>query len=424
MAVAFAAGAAVAPPITSGVHGLLKSRYVTAASAAHPVPVVTGDRSPSRKLLDTHFYALSVRTIALPASTERGALAIYGDDVIISDRFGTLHQINPRDGAIAKLPFAVPVDLRHDALAKFDQKTLSVLDIEVRENGAGARLFASYLTFDPDRGCVAIALSTLDLAKAADRSISATGDWSLLYKTRPCVAIGPIDKAGLYGTGGRIAFRDDRILLSVGSLGLDGLNSAPMPSQQPDQDYGKILLIDPATGKSEMFSMGHRNPQGLAVLADGRILESEHGPRGGDEINFIVRGENYGWPLVTYGTRVYYRDWPLNASAGRHESYRKPEFAFIPSLGTSQLIEVRDSRHFPVWNGDILLSTLLARSLMRIHFEDQRVVYVEKIELGHRIRDLGALSDGLLVALTDDDRFLVIGSDPDATAAKIGSYLH
>ncbi len=397
-------------------------RKADVAAAAKPVPSAASAETPvPQRHIDSHLYALTVTTHGLPGPIERGALTIFENQVLISNRAGTLFRLDARSGAMTKLPLTVPIDLSYPSLSKFEAKTLSVLDIEIVGPTSRPRLYASYLFHEPERDCIRIALSAIDIIPDAAGGITGAGDWQTIYRTNPCIAVGLLANGALYGAGGRIEELQGKILLSIGSLALDGLDKDPIVSQDPGNDYGKILLVTPETQRAEIFTTGHRNPQGLALLSDGTIISSEHGPRGGDEVNLIVRGENYGWPLVTYGTRVYYRDWPVGKAFARHDGFRKPLFAFAPSVGTSELIEVRDNPQFPLWNGNVLLTTLLARTLMRMNVEDGRVTYVEPIELGHRLRDIASLPDGSLALLTDDDRLLVVRNNDAATQGRIGT---
>ena len=112
---------------------------------------------------------------------------------------------------------------------------------------------------------------------------------------------------------------DSRLLFSVGDYQHDGWNREQMLPQNDDAEYGKTVLIDLNTGESSIHTKGHRNPQGLYVSPTGTIWSTEHGPRGGDELNMIMQGANYGWPLVTYGTEYGDKIWPLNSSQGQHE---------------------------------------------------------------------------------------------------------
>ena len=149
-----------------------------------------------------------------------------------------------------------------------------------------------------------------------------------------------------------------------------------------------------------MLSLGHRNPQGLAVARDGRIWESEHGPQGGDEVNLIAQGANYGWPLVTYGVEYGSTAWPLDPEGRDHGEFQEPALAFVPSVATSALIELQGDE-FPRWDGDLLLASLRAETLYRLRLRGDRVIYAEPIRLGRRIRDLAQMPDGRVVAWTD-----------------------
>lgn len=80
----------------------------------------------------------------------------------------------------------------------------------------------------------------------------------------------------------------------------------------------------------------------------GTLWSTEHGPRGGDEINVLEEGEHYGWPMVTYGTRYGNQDWPANPNQGRHLGYQAPVYAFVPSIGISNLIQI-ENELFPYW---------------------------------------------------------------------------
>jgi glucose/arabinose dehydrogenase len=125
-----------------------------------------------------------------------------------------------------------------------------------------------------------------------------TGKWEEFFTARPgCLR--PKDRGWRFlglGAGGRVVQYDDHTLMvSVGDHQYDGFDDSWQSAQDPATDLGKIVLVDIATKKARVFATGVRNPQGLAILRDGRIIESEHGPQGGDEINLIRDGANYGW---------------------------------------------------------------------------------------------------------------------------------
>ena len=230
--------------------------------------------------------------------------------------------------------------------------------------------------------CLTIRVSTAPI-DVLNASPSAADTWRTVYETRPCLK--PEGTFDYYETGGKLAwYQGNKLLLSVGDLGFSGL-SGPALSQDSAGDYGKILLLDLA-GRATKFTMGHRNTQGLVVGRDGRVWNTEQGPRGGDEINLIERGGNYGWPLVTYGADYGLEYWPLATGKRDHDRFVEPAYTFIPSVAITDISELGSSQ-FPAWEGDLLAGSLKARSLFRIRrAQGTRVAYVEPIGVGGRVR--------------------------------------
>ena len=169
------------------------------------------------------------------------------------------------------------------------------------------------------------------------------------------------------------------------------------PNNKPDnkpQDinsiFGKILFIDFEKNNPIIFSKGHRVAQGLYTEGN-LIISTEHGPRGGDEINKILFNKNYGWPISSYGEK--YRSAETNkpyylknhASSG----FEEPIFTFVPSIGISEIISLPNSfsKHF---ENNFIVSSLAGKSLHRLKFDKNynKVIFNEKIFIGSRIRDL------------------------------------
>jgi glucose/arabinose dehydrogenase len=186
--------------------------------------------------------------------------------------------------------------------------------------------------------------------------------------------------------------------------------SSRLEAQNPDSDFGKILKIDPRTSTKTLVSMGHRNPQGLAITSKGTMYATEHGPRGGDALNVIVAGRNYGWPVTTLGTHYTTYDWPNRSRRTAEQRFETPVLAWLPSIGVSNLIEV--ANFDPAWDNDLLVESLKAQALYRLRRDGEgRVVYSEPIPLGQRLRDIAALSDGTLVLWTDEAQLLFLSVD-------------
>lgn len=176
------------------------------------------------------------------------------------------------------------------------------------------------------------------------------------------------------------------LLVTTGSDGKEKSNVA----QMNDSFYGKILFFDIKNYQYELISKGHRNPQGLLVF-DNKILSTEHGPKGGDEINLIEYGANYGWPIASYGE-------PYDFKIGNQYKYKKshsennfiePIYSFVPSIGISQIINIPKNFN-SLWHENFLLSSLNGRSLYRIKFDKnyKKIIFKEKLIIGERIRDL------------------------------------
>jgi glucose/arabinose dehydrogenase len=203
--------------------------------------------------------------------------------------------------------------------------------------------------------------------------------------------------------GGRMAFLADGTLLLTTGDGFDYREAA----QDVSSGLGKVIRIkddgsaaygNPFAESPFVYSYGHRNPQGLAVSRSGRIWLHEHGPRGGDELNRIEAGVNYGWPAITYGLDYNgaiispYTEW---------EGMAQPEHYWVPSIAPSGLA-IYEGDLFPEWKGDLFVGALVNREVRRLDLVNGEVVGEETLfsELDDRIRDVRNGPDGALYILT------------------------
>ena len=196
--------------------------------------------------------------------------------------------------------------------------------------------------------------------------------------------------------GCKIVFDGEgHVFIGVGERGTN------MRVQDDTTPYGKVMRLNldgtvpsgnPVKG-NPMWTTGHRNPQGLVFDLEGNLWDTEHGPRGGDEVNLILKGKNYGWPVVAFS--INYNDspfrvpWPKDGFAVQQPAYR-----WLPSVGASGLDVVRGEA-FPGWRGDLLAGGLVGQNLDRYRMKDG--VMVEREELLHglgRIRDIALHKDG------------------------------
>ncbi|HWG36715.1 MAG TPA: PQQ-dependent sugar dehydrogenase [Terriglobales bacterium] len=154
----------------------------------------------------------------------------------------------------------------------------------------------------------------------------------------------------------------------------------------------------PNLAPQEIWASGLRTPYGLAFGPDGRLWELEHGPRGGDELNLIEKGKNYGWPLVSYG--MNYDGVPI-ASPDTRPDLAKPVIYWTPVIAPGNLAFYK-GKMFPQWNGSALLSGMQSQSLTRVTFDGKGgATAVERWDMGHRIRDVEVAPDGAIWMLED-----------------------
>jgi aldose sugar dehydrogenase len=221
--------------------------------------------------------------------------------------------------------------------------------------------------------------------------------------------------------GGRMAFLPDgTFALTIGE-GFEYREKA----QDLGSDLGKIVRLkddgsvppdNPFVGQAavrpEIYTWGHRNEQGLVFDAQsGRLYETEHGPRGGDELNIIEARKNYGWPVITYG--MDYSGAYVSPYTQR-TGLEQPVIYWTPSIAPSGLAMYRGDK-FPAWKGDLFVGALAFRHLRRVHLDEHGdVAFQEELlnDLKWRIRDVRAAPDGFLYVCTDEEDGRVLRLEP------------
>jgi glucose/arabinose dehydrogenase len=148
---------------------------------------------------------------------------------------------------------------------------------------------------------------------------------------------------------------------------------------------------------AEIWSIGHRTPYGLAFDANGQLWETEMGPRGGDELNMIVRGDNYGWPEVSNGTE--YSGEPIPDHDTRPE-FHAPSVFWVPSISPSSLM-FYDGDEFPQWKGNAFVGALSGMAISRIEFDGDSATEADRYSMGARIRGLEQGPDGAIWVIVD-----------------------
>lgn len=213
-------------------------------------------------------------------------------------------------------------------------------------------------------------------------------------------------KQGIHNhTYGRIAKKNEsEVFLVIADFG------AKKYIDNDDATLGKLFLVNIHTGTSSLIAKGFRSPGGLYYDQNTDLLwESEHGPVGGDEVNLVKEGNNYGWPHVSYGK---HKD-KTSLYTLHHNGYEKPKYVFVPSVGTSNIIQYPVDGEVIEWRGDLILGTLRERTLFRLKVEDQAIIYAEPIaNIGSRIRDIKIDEAGKIYLKTDNSELIIIRAEP------------
>ncbi|MHC8344064.1 PQQ-dependent sugar dehydrogenase [Pseudomonas sp. RT6P73] len=230
-------------------------------------------------------------------------------------------------------------------------------------------------------------------------------DFKVIFRQEPKLSVGN-------HFGSRLVFdRDGYLFITLGE------NNDRATAQDLDKLQGKVVRIYPdgkvpddnpfvgqAGVRPEIWSYGQRNPQGAALNPwTGVLWENEHGPQGGDEINVIERGKNYGWPLATHG--INYSGQPIPEAKGKTaEGAVAPRHVWEKSPGLSGMA-FYDADRFKVWQHNVFIGALVSQELIRLQFDGDKVVHEERLlgELNKRIRDVRQGPDGYLYVLTDED---------------------
>ena len=307
---------------------------------------------------------------------------------LVSEKAGTLRLI--RNGKVSA-PIAGVPDVATEGQA-------GLLDLALAPDFATSRTL--YFTYSaPGDGGAGTALGKARLSE----------DGTRLEKPTRLFVMNRLTPAGQH-FGSRIAIaRDGSLFFGIGDRG-EGDRA-----QDPRDHAGAILHINPdgtphadnpflgtASGLPEIWSTGHRNPQGLTIdPKDGTLLTAEHGARGGDEINMPRPGLNYGWPRVSYGRHYSGAEFELGSSA---EGFEPPLYYWDPSIAPGAITVYRGAM-FPEWDGNLIVAALKFQLLARLERDENGAVVSEERlfdgEFG-RIRDVIVAPDGALLLLTDE----------------------
>ncbi len=330
--------------------------------------------------------------------------------ILISEIGGRLLRLDVASGKLTAVAGVPPVVTAHEQTG--------LLDLALHPQFASNQLvYFSYVESDPESGRYFRA--AVDRARLVDDQ--------LLDRQRMLTAEPYLWSPSNFG--GALAFdHAGHLFISIGD------RSESVFAQDGKRLQGKILrlrddgsvpadnpFIDDPRIDDRIYALGVRNPQGLHFdVASGRLFEAEHGPMGGDEVNLIEAGRNYGWPTITYG--VEYTTEPIGT--GTHgDGFAQPLFYYLPSEAISPLMVYRGSM-FPEWNGDLLLGALKGQHVSRLDLDGTRVrsEYPILREIGGRIRDIKIAGDGSVLLLSQAGSLFRLRREPKSAAATPAAF--
>ncbi len=349
-------------------------------------------------------FSFKVSVIARGLPHPWSLVFLPNGDMLITERGGRIRRVH--DGVLDPNPVAgVPQVMSAGNAGLFDL----ALHPKFGEN----KLL--YLTYAKPTGIDGVRTLTLARGKYENGKLTDVEDLFSAEKTK-------------ISGGSRIAFgRDGMVYMTTGAATLPFLEAA----QDPMSDYGKVLRLredgtippdNPFAGKAgykpEIYSLGHRDPSGLTIHPEtGVIYEVEHGPNGGDELNLLLPGRNYGWPLVSYGR--HYTGEKVSASPTR-EGVEDPIVIWNPSIATSGLVFYNGYK-FPGWKGNAFVGGMQRGEITNTG-RIERIVFNSKMqelrreslltELHQRIRDVRQGPDGYLYLLTEETDGALLRLEP------------
>ena len=332
---------------------------------------------------------LEVQTVAT-GLTYPWALAFLPDGrMVVTERPGRMRIVSPQ-GQLSPAVQGVP--------EVWNSGQGGLLDVVTdRDYASNRTLYFCYAERSGNGGRTAVARGRLN-----DGAAPRLDDVKVIFHQQ-----GPLSSGNHYGC--RIAQADDNNLF----VSLGEHFTARNEAQNLRNHLGKLIRITPDgaapadnpfvgrdDARPEIWSYGHRNPQGLAINpASNELWETEHGPRGGDEVNVIGKGMNYGWPVIGYG--IDYSGARIHDSTA-HEGMQQPVKYWVPSIAPSGMA-FYTGRLFPRWRGSLFTGALAGQMLVRLQLSGNTVTAEERLlqNLNERIRDVRQGPDGALWLLTD-----------------------
>ncbi len=372
----------------------------------------------------------TVEEVEVSRAGRGGALTPFIDGILLLTHEGRFFY-SEGAGQVAEVNLNPPengfTDLKRDAESLADEyrflpNTLRYNDVLARQVVEGTELFVSFTRYISDQKCYQNVVSRGVLSQSAVNDLGMTSPqivWSELFSSSPCLSLTKIPVAfnGITA-GGRMVIKGDKLYLGSGDFEWDGMSRPLAVAQLPSHDYGKVIEISLSTGEARQFTSGQRNIQGIAVDLEGDIYSVEHGVLGGDELNLIEEGNNYGWPMQSLGTGYNGLQLSTTTTYARHDDFKRPIYAWLPSIAISSLNLIEDFHE--AWNGDLLLATLKGAALHRLRIRDRKLIFDEVIYFGERIRYAVVIPNNI-VLWTDSKKLIWLTV---AEGSRIGEFVN
>ena len=336
--------------------------------------------------------SIDISTSSTKGGNQRGAaLAVLADGSLLlggGKSGGEVFTYNIASKSLKKIATLIPANRRTND-SRFAINDIGVLS----QSSTAVKFLVSYPRLGSERNCVEVVVEQLDLNRTTQK-VKRGGNWLI---TKPCVPISAVQH-----TSGRFAVIDQTsAYVTIGDLGYPQIGD-----RKKRGTLGSVMQI--SANKITQISSGHRNAQGILLISKD-LYTSEHGPRGGDELNLIQQGIDYGWPTVTYGEKYSFGDYVKPTNPESHNGFRKPLTYWVPSVAPTELIHLPADTAWGQWSSSIVMGTLREESLIFIQMKNKRVVgQMQTVNVNERIRDMDLTKDGSIIATTDSGKLLII----------------
>jgi aldose sugar dehydrogenase len=332
---------------------------------------------------------VTAQTVATGLSNPWSMAFLPDGRILVTERLGQLRIVS-RNGTVSGPLGGIP------AVSSAGQGGL--LDIILSPNFADDKLI--YFSFSEP---VAGGLSRTAVARAV-LGETAVSNLQIIFRQTPA-------SSETTHFGSRLVFgRDGNLFVSLGE------RSDKYRAQELGNHLGKVIRISPdgtvpadnpfvgiADALPEIYSLGHRNPQGAALHPQtGQLWLNEHGPQGGDEVNIVGAGKNYGWPIISYG-REYSNGAPIGEGTSK-SGIESPRYFWVPVSIAPSGLAFYTGDAVPIWKNSVFVGALAGKALIRLSLNGDQVIAEERLltDLGERIRDVRMAPDGALYVLTDN----------------------